>query len=160
MEVVHEVTCWFAVSTGLGTKRGLQKCGLVRHQVARIEDRGAQHVSTLEAYFVSAYATAHLIHLHPILPYPTGIFSSDRLTVAQNYIRSCNGSTTHPSIRDCLNAAAARLMQTVLSQSANNGLRGTKNTRDFETTHTAQRGMEQKKRQQLIKQLGQYRPGL
>jgi hypothetical protein len=50
----------------------------------------------------------------------------------QNFLRSCGGANTHPTISECLSRASGRTMRTVLSKSANNGLRGGKKARSFD----------------------------
>eukprot|EP01047_Picozoa_sp_COSAG01_P098317 COSAG01_NODE_28522_length_659_cov_0.867857_1_plen_76_part_00 len=42
----------------------------------------------------------------------------------QSYLRSCGGSNTHPTTRECISRAAGRTMTFVLGAKANNGLLG------------------------------------
>lgn len=52
--------------------------------------------------------------------------SQDALEAYFNYIRSCAGSNIHPTIREVLTRASGRTTATMLSESANNGMRGRK----------------------------------
>ena len=86
----------------------------------------------LEAYFVSLNLAMLRSVTTPTLPKHD--LKPLCMRVCQNYVRSCNGATSHPTMRECLTAASGRYTNTVLSKSANNGERGRKKKRDFDKT--------------------------